>query len=152
MKVSDIKISEKPTHFRVVDELAYGYDNEFHFEHTSVQLKIVGFYTIHETECFSWVVTEWVKEGYLKGWLNANNLILSARKVGKKATRSYCHQNFEDAKRSFIARKEKQLEHCRRGMSKATLSLEQVSNLTIDNQTVDCGTDNYLKTIFISEY
>lgn len=141
IKLEKVKLPENETHYRYID---------MHME-DGLYVKLFKYYSVYETECFHYVVDEWVFH-QMKRW-NITALIklnkeVTVKKVMKKALRSHCYESKEKALRSFIMRKTKQLFYAETAQSKATLSLSKVQQMKPDEigESINCGLDDHLES------
>lgn len=141
VKLEKVKLPEKETHYRYRD---------VHMEN-GLHVMLYKYYSVYETDCFHYVVDEY-DFNRMKCW-NISALIqigkeISVRKVGKNATRSYCHKSKSLALDAFEKRKRMQLFHAETAMSKATISLRKIASMNPDEigESINCGLNEHLSS------
>lgn len=142
LHVSKISLPEKETHYRYSD---------YHYE-DGVRVELRKFYSVRETKCCHYVVSEWnfklMKRCDLEKLSKCECTFVTVKRVMKGALRTYCNENKELALHSFEKIKLSQLHHAQTAISKATLSLRKISSMSADEigESVNCGSDDHLQT------
>ena len=110
MKTKYEKVREDlPVHYRYVDR---------HYEFCNVSLEIEKWIPVHETEQTYLLVPEWA--------VNAEGIVRysNPKRVLKNSNKRYCYPCKDLAFKSFKIRKEWQIKHAKRSLSRATEALK----------------------------
>ena len=110
---------ELPIHYRYRDAV----------DHTGLLLVEERFYPIRETEFFYFILPELQYKIYSTG--NMQSYAKTAKRVSKDGLRRKCYPSKEQAFKSYLIRKRKQMWHAKDALNRANLAIEKLSS--IDN-------------------